>query len=71
MRGKMPPPLGNIMPPLKNYSFEKLLISYLNIFFAPSPGIVDHKNTPKRLRFWVILTLMSLKIIPLLEKLTF
>ena len=47
------------------------------LFFAPLPWNYfvqkvnqHHKNTPKRLHFWVLLTLESLKIIPLIEKLT-
>ena len=55
-------PLGNIGPPLKNPFFEKILIPFLNFFRPPSPTwtyFVHHKNTPKRLLFWVLLTLES------------
>jgi len=56
------PPLATLVPPLKNPFFEKILIPFFYFFCPPSPTwtyFVHHKNTPKRLLFWVLLTLES------------
>ena len=68
------PPLATVCPPLKNLFFEKILIPFL-FFLAPPlpPGLVlfTIKIHQKDYILEWLLTVYSLKIIPLLEKLTF
>ena len=54
--GKGPPSLATLYPPLKT-PFLKNINTFFN-FFLPYPPtwtcFVHHKNTPKRLHFWVV-----------------
>ena len=68
------PPLGNIVPPLKTPFLKKYWYLFKKSFASPlPPGLVlfTIKIHQKDYIFGWLLTLLNLKIIPLLENLTF